>query len=182
MQRRTRPTTKPASAGGWVLRRRRRQSVATWRGSLAARPWLHCWLALSWEHPKQQRWSQRPMRSGELEQAGFFMPLHTLLNGVQHICAMVLKGLLYNTVFRRNSTYAAFIVAGAVLGEKFLNDVVDSHWRDSNKGVRSCAHRPFVFCSSVPSLLHPCAFHASRFFMSHLFQKLFNDQEFAQSK
>jgi hypothetical protein len=34
-----------------------RQSVAPWRGSLAARPWLHCWLALSWEHPKQQRWS-----------------------------------------------------------------------------------------------------------------------------
>jgi hypothetical protein len=50
--------------------------------------------------------------------------------------AMVLKGFLYNTVFRRNSTYAAFIVAGAVLGEKFLNDVVDSRWQESNKGVR----------------------------------------------
>jgi hypothetical protein len=49
---------------------------------------------------------------------------------------MVLKGFLYNTVFRRNSTYAAFIVAGAVLGEKFLNDVVDSSWQESNKGVR----------------------------------------------
>ena len=50
--------------------------------------------------------------------------------------AMVLKGFLYNTVFRRNSTYAAFIVAGAVLGENFLNDVVDSRWQESNKGVR----------------------------------------------
>ena len=30
---------------------------------------------------------------------------------------MVLKGFLYNTVFRRNSTYAAFIVAGAVLAK-----------------------------------------------------------------
>ena len=95
---------------------------------------------------------------------------------------MVLKGFLYNTVFRRNSTYAAFIVAGAVLGEKFLNDVVDSHWRDSNKGVRLCAHRSLVFCSSVPSLLHPYAFYGTCSFMSHLFQKLFNDQEFAQSK
>ena len=71
---------------------------------------------------------------------GFFHAFaHLLQNGVQHIGAMVLKGFLYNTVFRRNSTYAAFIVAGAVLGEKFLNDVVDSHWRDSNKGVRLTA-------------------------------------------
>ena len=50
-------------------------------------------------------------------------------------CSMVLKGFLYNTVFRRNSTYAAFIVAGAVVGEKFLNDVVDSQWKAANKGV-----------------------------------------------
>ena len=80
-------------------------------------------------------------------------------------CKMVLKGFLYNTVFRRNSTYAAFIVAGAVLGEKFLNDVVDSNWRESNKGVRCLPHNSFVAllpcCLPHPSMLSaaPSLFH-----------------------
>jgi hypothetical protein len=80
--------------------------------------------------------------------------------------AMVLKGVLYNAVFRRNSTYAAFIVAGAVMGEKFLNDVVDSHWRESNRGVRASSFPSFA--SFIPS--------------SCIFQKLFIDQEFSKSQ
>ena len=40
--------------------------------------WLHCRLTLSWVDPRQSRWSQWLMRSGELERAGFFMPLHTV--------------------------------------------------------------------------------------------------------
>jgi hypothetical protein len=76
-------------------------------------------------------------------------------------CKMVLKGFLYNTVFRRNSTYAAFIVAGAVLGEKFLNDVVDANWRESNKGVRYLPHNSFCCSSSVLRLPHPSMLSAS---------------------
>jgi hypothetical protein len=91
---------------------------------------------------------------------------------------MVLKGLLYNTVFRRNSTYAAFIVAGAVLGEKFLNDVVDSHWRDSNRGVWLPV-LVFALCSVFAS---SARFFHDVFLISYIFQKLFNDQEFAKSQ
>ena len=104
---------------------------------------------------------------------------HNSLVCASNSCKMVLKGFLYNTVFRRNSTYAAFIVAGAVLGENFLNDVVDSNWRESNKGVRA---PQFICCSS--SVLFAASFYAVRraLVISHPFQKLFNDQEFAQSK
>jgi hypothetical protein len=95
---------------------------------------------------------------------------------------MVLKGFLYNTVFRRNSTYAAFIVAGAVVGEKFLNDVVDSQWKATNKGVCCSFLLLFVapFCLKVAS--DPLIFFVCCSTFSHIVQKLFNDQEFAQSK
>ena len=90
---------------------------------------------------------------------------HNSLVCASNSCKMVLKGFLYNTVFRRNSTYAAFIVAGAVLGEKFLNDVVDANWRESNKGVRCLPHNSFVAllpcCLPHPSMLSaaPSSFH-----------------------
>jgi hypothetical protein len=48
-------------------------------------------------------------------------------------------------------------VAGAVLGEKFLNDVVDSNWRESNKGVRCLPHNfLLLFFRAVCRILLCC--------------------------
>jgi ubiquinol-cytochrome c reductase subunit 9 len=41
---------------------------------------------------------------------------------------------LYKTFMRRNSVYIGFIFAGAFVGEKLLNGVIDSAWESSNKG------------------------------------------------
>jgi hypothetical protein len=82
-------------------------------------------------------------------------------------CSMVLKGFLYNTVFRRNSTYAAFIVAGAVLGEKFLNDVVDSQWQAANKGVWPATPSSSYFappCATCFASAPPLFFFAVSYF------------------
>jgi ubiquinol-cytochrome c reductase subunit 9 len=35
---------------------------------------------------------------------------------------------------RRNSVYVGFIIAGAFVGERALNGVIDSMWESSNKG------------------------------------------------
>jgi hypothetical protein len=44
--------------------------------------------------------------------------------------------VLYNTVFRRNSTYLAFIVAGGFGAERVINRGGDYVWDEINKGVR----------------------------------------------
>eukprot|EP00894_Picocystis_sp_ML_P004422 jgi/Pico_ML_1/54939/g76.t1 len=41
---------------------------------------------------------------------------------------------LYRTVMKRNSTYLAFVLCGAFLGEKALSGTVDALWEKNNRG------------------------------------------------
>eukprot|EP00276_Gloeochaete_wittrockiana_P007614 CAMPEP_0184650910 /NCGR_PEP_ID=MMETSP0308-20130426/8480_1 /TAXON_ID=38269 /ORGANISM="Gloeochaete witrockiana, Strain SAG 46.84" /LENGTH=65 /DNA_ID=CAMNT_0027084769 /DNA_START=50 /DNA_END=247 /DNA_ORIENTATION=- len=45
-----------------------------------------------------------------------------------------LNRLVYDTVFKRNTTYMLFILAGAVVGEYAVNKVGDSFWEKQNEG------------------------------------------------
>jgi len=40
----------------------------------------------------------------------------------------------YKLVMKRNSTYIAFVFAGAFVGERILNGGMDSWWESRNKG------------------------------------------------
>ena len=73
-------------------------------------------------------------------------PLHPQVFALA-IAMSGVRGFLYNSVFKRNSTYAAFIVAGAVVGENFVHKFFDNLWEDSNKGVS---------LHPAPALIAPC--------------------------
>eukprot|EP00294_Goniomonas_avonlea_P010323 CAMPEP_0114539222 /NCGR_PEP_ID=MMETSP0114-20121206/125_1 /TAXON_ID=31324 /ORGANISM="Goniomonas sp, Strain m" /LENGTH=60 /DNA_ID=CAMNT_0001723315 /DNA_START=21 /DNA_END=203 /DNA_ORIENTATION=+ len=44
-----------------------------------------------------------------------------------------LRSIAYNAIFRRNSTYVGFIIAGAVVGEQIVDKVFDDFWESHNK-------------------------------------------------
>lgn len=46
---------------------------------------------------------------------------------------------LYNTFFRRTSTYVLTIVVGAVFFERMFDQGIDSIWYKINRGVSFCA-------------------------------------------
>ena len=46
-----------------------------------------------------------------------------------------LRSIAYNTLFKRNSVYVGFIIAGAVAGEAVVDNIFDSAWENQNKGV-----------------------------------------------
>ncbi len=78
----------------------------------------------------------------------------------------------YNLIFKRNSTYVAFIIGGAVLGEAAVHKVFDQIWENNNKGVRTIDF--LSFC-----LEYFADFTHSTFSNP---QKLFQHQEWAKPK
>ena len=46
-----------------------------------------------------------------------------------------MRNMLYNAVFRRNSTYVAFTLTGAVVGDYVFQGVFDGIWNMKNRGV-----------------------------------------------
>lgn len=49
-----------------------------------------------------------------------------------------MPGGLYRTVFKRNSTYTAYIVFGVIVLEAAYVTATDALWNSWNKGVRAC--------------------------------------------
>jgi hypothetical protein len=56
----------------------------------------------------------------------------------------------YLSIFRRNSTWIGFIVAGAFIADSFTDGVVNSFWNANNRGVCSSSARTHTCLASHP--------------------------------
>jgi hypothetical protein len=50
---------------------------------------------------------------------------------------MSLSSTVYRKVYKRNTLYLSYILAGAILGEAVYHSTMDGIWTSWNKGVRS---------------------------------------------
>ena len=51
---------------------------------------------------------------------------------------------VYNTLFRSNRIYVAYIIAGAIAGDYAVDYVFDNVWASANKGVESSPYLQYM--------------------------------------